>query len=47
MQARMQAPGQDFRVDVTGERFAAVLDGDTRFGIDRTDAGVKVRRTER
>lgn len=41
--AREKAPGQDFRVDVADERFAAVLEGDTRFGIDRTDSGFKVR----
>lgn len=29
-------------MDVADERFAAVLEGDTRFGIDRTDAGFKV-----
>ncbi|CAN0450351.1 unnamed protein product, partial [Scytosiphon promiscuus] len=32
---------QDFRVDVADERFAAVLEGDTRFGIDRTDSSFK------
>lgn len=40
--AREKAPGQDFRVDVGDERFAAVLEGDTRFGIDRTDTSFKV-----
>lgn len=40
--AREKAPGQDFSVDVADERFAAVLEGDTRFGIDRTDASFKV-----
>ncbi|CAM9123180.1 unnamed protein product [Scytosiphon promiscuus] len=39
--AREKAPGQDFRVDVADERFAAVLEGDTRFGIDRTDSSFK------
>lgn len=39
---REKAPGQDFRVDVADERFAAVLEGDTRFGIDRTDSSFKV-----
>ena len=38
---RERAPGQDFRVDVGDERFAAVLEGDTRFGIDRTDTHFK------
>lgn len=40
---REKAPGQDFRVDVADERFAAVLEGDMRFGIDRTDSSFKVR----
>lgn len=40
--AREKAPGQDFRVDVADERFAALLEGDTRFGIDRTDSSFKV-----
>lgn len=40
--AREKAPGQDFRVDVADERFAALLEGDTRFGIDRTDSNFKV-----
>lgn len=44
--AREKAPGQDFRVDVADERFAAVLEGDTRFGIDRTDSSFKVRAHE-
>lgn len=39
---REKAPGQDFRLDVADERFAAVLEGDTRFGIDRTDSSFKV-----
>ncbi|CAM9519814.1 unnamed protein product, partial [Laminaria digitata] len=38
---REKAPGQDFQVDVGDERFAAVLEGDTRFGIDRTDTHFK------
>jgi hypothetical protein len=29
--------GADFKVDVTDERFKAVMEGDDRFGIDRTD----------
>jgi len=41
---RERAPGQDFRVDVADERFAALLEGDTRFGIDRTDSSFKVCR---
>ena len=40
---REKAPGQGFRVDVTDDRFAALLEGDTRFGIDRTDSSFKVR----
>ncbi len=39
---REKAPGQGFRVDVADERFAALLEGDTRFGIDRTDSSFKV-----
>lgn len=42
-----QAPGQDFTVDVKDERFAAVLEGDTRFGIDRTDPSFKVKFSRR
>ncbi|CAN0462786.1 unnamed protein product, partial [Discosporangium mesarthrocarpum] len=34
-------PGQDFEVDVKDDRFAALLEGNTRFGIDRTDASFK------
>lgn len=44
---REKAPGQDFTVDVADERFAAVLEGDTRFGIDRTDSSFKVRQGPR
>jgi len=35
------AKGSDFQVDVADERFAAVLEGDSRFGIDRTDVAYK------
>lgn len=41
-QAREKAPGQDFDVDVADNRFAAVLEGDSRYGIERTDPGFKV-----
>lgn len=29
--------GQGFKVDTSDDRFAALLDGDDRYGIDRTD----------
>ncbi|CAM9844109.1 unnamed protein product [Chrysoparadoxa australica] len=40
-EAREKAPGQDFQVDVLDERFAALVDGDHRFGVERTDAAFK------
>ena len=42
-QAREKAPGQDFAVDLQDDRFAAVLEGDSRYGIERTAAEFKVR----
>ena len=35
------APGQDFQVDVGDSRFAALFEGDARFGIDRTSKEYK------
>ncbi len=40
---REKSPGQGFQVDVADERFTALLEGDTRFGIDYTDSSSKVR----
>ena len=33
--------GQGFKVDTSDARFAALLDGDDRYGIDRTDPSYK------
>lgn len=41
-QARDKAPGQGFNVNLQDDRFAAVLEGDSRFGIDRTAPDFKV-----